>query len=950
MDTTGLGNDPGGEIGSASAMEKDDINITVAVRCRGRNKREIEAKSPIVVTVPDVTTTPEVSINTSGGSGIEAQLQAKTYTVDKVYGPDSSQKLVFEDCAEPLFHDFMRGYNCTMLVYGMTSTGKTYTMTGDVEMGAEGDVNGQAGIAPRILVKLFECLQDDYVVKCSFVELYNEDLRDLLSEGQDDFSNGTENSSKQPESLNASKKLRIFDSNNSRSNSPVTNTNNPTHKARSDYLKKKLKSNRKKSLDDMSLNANAGGKTHVPPTQTGIYIQNLKDFHISTAKEGLQLLQRGLQRRQVATTKLNDVSSRSHTIFTITLYKKFKDDLYRLSKINLVDLAGSENVNKAGALNLRAKESGSINQSLLTLGRVINSLADKSAHIPFRESKLTRLLQDSLGGNTKTVLIATISPAKIAAEETCSTLEYASKAKNIKNKPQLGSFIIKDILLKDVSQELIKMRADLWCTKSKEGIYVSQKNYKEMVDDLDNFKTELTELKRTNDSLVQENELLGKEKKSGAERADSLKSELDNLRSQLKSVTNKLAQTNTQNTKLSEQVTDMNRIQTELKSLIEVYQQKHETSKHKFQRLLKDELATLTAKILSQWDTLKNVNSGNYQIHTHIDSIRGEVMNLLETTKENAETLYKSCIDDLLKETPKIFQLISDNVGDIRGMTEEHYTEMARNFSDLSEEFNTFKQYLDGQFFQNNHIEMIQTHQDIVASNMQKMSDDLLQSVQNSIQNYLSTNAQMVTNSINDVAMDVINKEMDLFAPKKSKWEESIDLINQSDSLSNKFRNNMTKSVDDIASVIRNSNESMDRSISTIKKHIIENDINSQEQINSNELLTNSFKAIQEKSNNILHLVTGDLTVTAQESMDGIQNLDRSIRTLIHGDQYIHSTKGVHIPPQNRGPELHSTLIPLKPSSSNLNRLSDSTKSSPRKRSQGSEDETHASKIPKLTQ
>src|SRR6202000_1978637 len=112
------------------------------------------------------------------------------------------------------------------------------------------------------------------------------------------------------------------------------------------------------------------------------------------------------------------------------------EDYVSAGKLNLVDLAGSENIQRSGAENKRAAEAGLINKSLLTLGRVINALVDKSMHIPYRESKLTRLLQDSLGGRTKTCIIATLSPAKINLEETMSTLDYAAGAKNIQNKPQ----------------------------------------------------------------------------------------------------------------------------------------------------------------------------------------------------------------------------------------------------------------------------------------------------------------------------------------------------------------------------------------------------------------------------------------------------------------------------------------------------------------------------------
>ncbi|CAI4877680.1 CKB_collapsed_G0014260.mRNA.1.CDS.1 [Saccharomyces cerevisiae] len=307
---------------------------------------------------------------------------------------------------------------------------KTYTMTGDEKL-YNGELSDAAGIIPRVLLKLFDTLelqQNDYVVKCSFIELYNEELKDLL----DSNSNGSSNTGFDGQFM---KKIEDFDS--STANNTTSNSASSSRSNLGTVLRVNSRNNSSSNSGSTTNNASSNTNTNngqrssmAPNDQTnGIYIQNLQEFHITNAMEGLNLLQKGLKHRQVASTKMNDFSSRSHTIFTITLYKKHQDELFRISKMNLVDLAGSEKHQQIRALNQRAKEAGSINQSLLTLGRVINALVDKSGHIPFRESKLTRLLQDSLGGNTKTALIATISPAKVTSEETCSTLEYASKAK-----------------------------------------------------------------------------------------------------------------------------------------------------------------------------------------------------------------------------------------------------------------------------------------------------------------------------------------------------------------------------------------------------------------------------------------------------------------------------------------------------------------------------------------
>ena len=279
-----------------------------------------------------------------------------------------------------------------------------------------GILSDDAGIIPRTLYSLFHKLEEtESTVKCSFIELYNEELRDLLS--ADDNT-----------------KLKIFE-------------------------------NEKKG-------------------HPGTMVQGMEETYIDSASSGIKLLQLGSHRRQVAATKCNDLSSRSHTIFTITvLTKRLTDsgeEYVSSGKLNLVDLAGSENIGRSGAENKRAAEAGLINKSLLTLGRVINALVDKSAHIPYRESKLTRLLQDSLGGRTKTCIIATVSPSKSNLEETISTLDYAFRAKNIRNKPQINSLVSKNKLLREIGMEIEKLKSDLIATRQRNGVYMTPVAYEEM--------------------------------------------------------------------------------------------------------------------------------------------------------------------------------------------------------------------------------------------------------------------------------------------------------------------------------------------------------------------------------------------------------------------------------------------------------------------------------------
>ncbi|RCI12357.1 hypothetical protein L249_0216 [Ophiocordyceps polyrhachis-furcata BCC 54312] len=402
---------------STDAVGGEGSNINVVVRCRGRSEREVREGSPVVLRTDGVKGK-VVELSTGAHA-----LSNKTYSFDRVFSAAADQNMVFDDVVKPILDDMLAGYNCTIFAYGQTGTGKTYTMSGDMEETTLGMVSEEAGIIPRALQHLFNRLElgaGESCVKCSFIELYNEELRDLLAAEET--------------------RLKMFD--------------------------------------------DAARKTTV--------IQGMEERHIADAAQGLRVLRQGSVRRQVAATKCNDLSSRGHTVFTVTAYVKRgsdangnnggggDDDVVAAGKLNLVDLAGSENIQRSGAEKLRAAEAGLINKSLLTLGRVINALVDGGAHIPYRESKLTRLLQDSLGGRTKTCIIATVSPARSNLEETMSTLDYAFRAKNIRNRPQLNAPLNKKMLLRDFAVEIERLKADLIATRQRNGVYLAVDAYDDM--------------------------------------------------------------------------------------------------------------------------------------------------------------------------------------------------------------------------------------------------------------------------------------------------------------------------------------------------------------------------------------------------------------------------------------------------------------------------------------
>ena len=200
-------------------------------------------------------------------------------------------------------------------------------------------------------------------------------------------------------------------------------------------------------------------------------------------------MRKGSIKRQTAETLMNAASSRSHTVFTVTVHiretTRDGEELLRIGKLNLVDLAGAENVGRSGAVDKRAREAGNINQSLLTLGRVISSLVEHAPHVPYRESKLTRLLQDSLGGRTKTSIIATVSPAVTNYEESLSTLEYAYRARSITNKPELNQKISKTEVLKEYGVEMKKLEKELHQVQAQNGVWLAQENWLALINDIE---------------------------------------------------------------------------------------------------------------------------------------------------------------------------------------------------------------------------------------------------------------------------------------------------------------------------------------------------------------------------------------------------------------------------------------------------------------------------------
>ncbi|KAL4571599.1 hypothetical protein LXL04_018362 [Taraxacum kok-saghyz] len=462
-----------------SFRHEKGVNVQVLLRCRPFSSDELKNNAPQVVTCNEYQR--EVAVSQSiAGKQID-----RVFTFDKVFGPKAQQKDLYEEAVIPIVNEVLEGFNCTIFAYGQTGTGKTYTMEGEckrAKSGPNGELPLEAGVIPRSVKQIFDTLEGqnaEYSVKVTFLELYNEEITDLLA----------------PEEVS---KVGVEDK-------------------------------QKKLLPLME-----DGKG-------GVLVRGLEEEIVTSASEIFTLLERGSAKRRTAETLLNKQSSRSHSLFSITIHIKEStpegEELIKCGKLNLVDLAGSENISRSGAREGRAREAGEINKSLLTLGRVINALVEHLGHIPYRDSKLTRLLRDSLGGRTKTCIIATVSPAVHCLEETLSTLDYAHRAKNIKNKPEVNQKMMKTTLIKDLYGEIERLKAEVFASREKSGVYLPKERYyqeemerKSMADQIEQMGIKIETHQKEFDELQTQ--------------FNSKVEECSNLTNKLESTQNKLNQTN----------------------------------------------------------------------------------------------------------------------------------------------------------------------------------------------------------------------------------------------------------------------------------------------------------------------------------------------------------------------------------------------------------------------
>ncbi|VAH47915.1 unnamed protein product [Triticum turgidum subsp. durum] len=365
-----------GRAPSTAAVDASNAkeNIMVTVRFRPLSPREINKGD-------------EVAWYADGDNMVRNEYNPSiAYAFDKVFGPATTTRRVYDVAAQHVVSGAMEGINGTVFAYGVTSSGKTHTMHGEQK---------SPGIIPLAVKDVFSIIQDtpgrEFLLRVSYLEIYNEVINDLLD---------------------------------------------PT-----------------------------GQNLRIREDAQGTYVEGIKEEVVLSPAHALSLIASGEEHRHVGSNNFNLVSSRSHTIFTLTIESspsgETEEEEVRLCQLNLIDLAGSES-SKTETTGLRRKEGSYINKSLLTLGTVIAKLTDgKATHIPYRDSKLTRLLQYSLSGHGRISLICTVTPASSNTEETHNTLKFAHRSKHVELKASQNKIIDEKSLIKKYQKEITCLKEEL---------------------------------------------------------------------------------------------------------------------------------------------------------------------------------------------------------------------------------------------------------------------------------------------------------------------------------------------------------------------------------------------------------------------------------------------------------------------------------------------------------
>ncbi|XP_003782252.1 kinesin-like protein KIF3A [Otolemur garnettii] len=597
-------------------------NVKVVVRCRPLNEREKSMCYKQAVSVDEMRGTITVHKTDSSNE------PPKTFTFDTVFGPESKQLDVYNLTARPIIDSVLEGYNGTIFAYGQTGTGKTFTMEGVRA------VPELRGIIPNSFAHIFGHIakaegDTRFLVRVSYLEIYNEEVRDLLGKDQ-------------------TQRLEV--------------------KERPDV---------------------------------GVYIKDLSAYVVNNADDMDRIMTLGHKNRSVGATNMNEHSSRSHAIFTITIEcseKGVDGNMHvRMGKLHLVDLAGSERQAKTGATGQRLKEATKINLSLSTLGNVISALVDgKSTHVPYRNSKLTRLLQDSLGGNSKTMMCANIGPADYNYDETISTLRYANRAKNIKNKARINEDP-KDALLRQFQKEIEELKKKL-----EEGEEISGSDISGSEEDDD----EDGEIGEDGEKRKKRRDQAGK-KKVSPDKMVEMQAKIDEERKALE-------------TKLDMEEEERNKARAELekreKDLLKA-QQEHQSLLEKLSALEKKVIVggvDLLAKAEEQEKLLEESNMELEERRKRAEQLRRELEEK-EQERLDIEEKYTSLQEEAqgkTKKLKKVWTMLMAAKSEMADLQQEHQREiegLLENIRQLSRELRLQMLIIDN-FIPQDYQEMIENY------------------------------------------------------------------------------------------------------------------------------------------------------------------------------------------------------------------------------------------------
>ena len=760
-----------------------------------------------------------------------SMFQQHRFTFDYIFDQDSTQVEIYLKAAKPSVESLLEGYNSTILAYGQTGTGKTYTMEGFTLV----PFDDKRGLVPRVVEDIFlyinnkEKIKDvKFLLRMSYLQIYNEYISDLLI----------------PEKKNLN-----------------------------------IRENKKK----------------------GIYVEGLSEWLVNNPNDIYTLLGKGTDNRAIASTTMNEISSRSHAIFIITLEQEIHDDsnnsvIKRMSKLNLVDLAGSERTRITGAKGKQLEESKKINKSLSALGNVINALTESKgniSHIPYRDSKLTRLLEDSLGGNCITTLITMISPCQSFINETLSSLCFAKRAKKIKNRPKINQRINRhqalikqyEIILKNMKEELMK----------KDEIINDNKLLKQINQLTEDRNNILKQLELTSQNYLKEKE----EKKILEKNLEIIKAEnnknenininIDKVNTpQFKKVLEENNNNNINNNKEIERYKNLILKQREMMSdLTKKINERDETI------IQLQEEKDLLEKINEQQNYYISLLNKNYKnlIDHYKNIINNKEKNLTEDNLENYINIYKKINNEVLnKYDPKEIQIKNTRKYLRYNYSIDNSTKILNNNSSLNSSMSSTINNIN---LNSDEIPLLTSEEKINELNsILKEKENEIKILKLFSQKFLSNSCESNEGKINleQIKHDFKNG-FELYSKMKEIEEEKNLLKNKNEQLRNKvveYQNNFFKMHNILSDIKLNEENNINKifnEINTIVNQLINNNIDNLIKENTNDIIDNDKNNFNQKIQDIIREKNENLMKIAN-SLNNIQLIKtQTARKKIHDEK-----------------------------------------------------------------